>query len=255
MGTISSFTRQLALDAGRLALSKKYRLRFRRKKAFHDFVTEADLAVERMAVGKIKKSFPTHSIYSEEAGGIAGASKGDLWVLDPIDGTNNYSFGLPFWGVSIAYAKGGVVQSGAISLPELELLFHAQRGKGAYCNGKRIHVSKAAKLTDALVLFESRLARAQDKRKIRVLFDASKKGFGVRVLGTAVFNLCYVANGSAGASVMSGLKVVDFAAGALIAEEAGGTVTYFSGRPWTLKTADFIISNGKIHHELFKLAG
>lgn len=255
MDKIMAFMESAVSGASKIALAKKGRLAFRRHKDPHDFVTDADLAVEKYVVGRIKKAFPSHSVYSEEMGSLEGKSRGDLWILDPIDGTNNYSFGLPLWGVSLAYSKDGVVQAGAISIPELGLFLSSRRGKGAYCNGRKIHVSKRGRISDSLVLFESRLARSADRKKINMLFEASRKAFGIRVLGVAVFNFGFVALGSADASIMSGLKVVDFAAGALIVEEAGGKVTDLSGGKWTLGTVDFAVSNGKIHGQVLGIKG
>ncbi|MFA5106469.1 MAG: inositol monophosphatase [Candidatus Micrarchaeia archaeon] len=255
MDKIMGFMESAVAGAAKMALAKKGRLAFRRHKDAHDFVTDADLAVEKYVVGRIRGEFPSHSVYSEEMGGLEGKSKGDLWILDPIDGTNNYSFGLPLWGVSLAYAKNGIVQAGAIAIPELGLAFCARKGKGAYCNGRKIRVSKRSKLSDCLVLFESRLARSADRKRIRALFDVSRKAFGIRVLGVAVFNFGFVALGSADISIMSGLKVVDFAAGALIVEEAGGKVTDLSGGKWNLGTADFAVSNGRVHRQILEIKG
>ncbi len=255
MKNILRFIEKTVLAAGKLALSRKGRLAFRRHKDAHDFVTDADLAVEKYVMGRIKAEFPSHSIYSEEKGGVPGSSSGDLWILDPIDGTNNYSFGLPLWGVSLAYAKNGIVQAGGIFLPELGIFLSAQKGRGAFSNGREIRVSGRKKLSDSLVLFESRLAQPSDGKKIRMLSNAARRAFGVRVLGVAVFNLGFIAMGRADASIMSGLKVVDFAAGALIVEEAGGKVTDLSGRKWTLETRDFAVSNGKIHGQILSIRG
>ncbi len=247
------FIRREIVMAGRLVLGMKGTAK-KRNKDPHDYVTDADIASETYLVKRIKSSFPNDSIYSEEAGKAIEINNSEgLWILDPIDGTNNFAFGLPLYGISVAYAQKGIVTHGGIYLPELGRLYLAEKGKGATLNGKKIRVSGRSELKNSLVLFESRLAKTIISKKSNAIFNVAKKCFGIRLLGVAVFNLGYIASGEADASVMTDLKVVDFAAGALIVDEAGGKVTDTSGKKWNLETKSFAVTNGKIHKELLSL--
>lgn len=236
-----------SVEAGKILLEKFGKAKAR-VKGLRDLVTEADVASEQAIIKMIKNAFPEHAVYSEEAGGTTDAEF--LWVVDPLDGTNNYAYGIPLYGVSIAFAVKGEVKIGAIYYPETNEMLFAEKGNGATLDGKKIGVTKREKLEDALVLMDTKLWKMP--REGNEAMDLSKKIFGMRMLGAAVHNLGFVALGKADACVEMNLKNVDFAAGALIVEEAGGKVTGLDGKKWSLRTTSMVASNGRIHGKILE---
>jgi myo-inositol-1(or 4)-monophosphatase len=140
------FAKKIALKAGEFL---KKNSTGRRSIQYKDdigsnIVTDMDTASEAMIVKALKKEFPDHAIVAEESG-LSGDSP-HKWYIDPVDGTTNFAHGFPIWAVTLAYESNGVIQAGATYAPMLDQMYWAQRGKGAYCNGKRLHVTKTAKL-------------------------------------------------------------------------------------------------------------
>lgn len=220
-------------------------------KSLHDLVTDADFASEKIIVDAIRGKFPSHSIYSEES------QRDDLfadncWVIDPLDGTNNYAYGFPIWGVSIAYAKKGEVVAGGIAYPPQGILMYAEKGKGAKMNGKRMHVSKRGDIMKAMTLVDAHLSGSHGEENLEKLGKISKQVFNVRSLGAAVYNIGYVAAGLADACVQLKLQPYDGAAGALLVREAGGKVTDLEGKEWRLDMPTMVATNGKIHSAILE---
>ncbi len=238
---------QACLEAGRILLEKFGKAKAR-SKGVKDIVTEADFASEQAIIRIIKNAFPEHGIYSEEAGGSEDAEF--LWVVDPLDGTNNYAYRIPIYGVSIALAVKGEVKVGAVYYPETKQLLLAEKGKGATCNGEKISVTGRREIENAIVLLDTKLWKMP--REGMELVGLSKNVFGLRMLGAAVYNLGFVALGKADACIDMNLKKVDFAAGALIVEEAGGKATGVYGEKWSLKGEDIVATNGKIHSQILE---
>ncbi|MBI5159725.1 inositol monophosphatase [Candidatus Micrarchaeota archaeon] len=235
------------VEAGSI-LREKFGKAKARVKGLRDIVTEADYASEQEIIRIIKNAFPEHGVYSEEAGSATDAEF--LWVVDPLDGTNNYAYGIPLYGVSIALAVKGEVKLGAIYYPETSGMLCAEKGKGATLDGKEISVTKREKLEDSVILMDTKLWKMP--REGAEAVELSGKIFGMRMLGAAVYNFGFVALGKADACVEMNLKNVDFAAGALIVEEAGGKVTGLRGEKWSLDTTSLIASNGKIHAKIIE---
>lgn len=230
-------------------------------KAARDLVTDADVASQGLIVSAIQKRFPTHAIYSEES----PRTREQLfaphaWVIDPLDGTNNYAYGFPIWGVSIAYAQDGEVLAGGVAYPTQGLYLVAERGKGAWQfeeseagvlgAPRRLQVSAREPLAQAMVLVCAHLASERAEQNLAGLGRVARRVFNVRNLGAAVFNLGYVASGLADACVEFKLQPYDGAAGALLIREAGGKVTDFSGREWKLDVPEMVCSNGRVHEAL-----
>jgi len=199
-----------------------------------DMVTEVDRQSEAFLLGEIQRLFPGHQIVSEEAGLLPG-SEIDQWYVDPLDGTVNYVHGIPIFSVSIAYAREGVVNLGVVYDPMRDELFSAECGQGAWCNGRRLHVSQVTELGHSL-LVTGFPYDAWSTRYNNLDFFGRFAGMtqGVRRLGSAALDLCNVGAGRFDGYWELSLKPWDMAAGSLIAAEAGAMVTDLDGQPQTL---------------------
>ena len=220
-----------------------------------DLVTEADVAVETMFRKLIAERFPDHTILAEEFGEDAatrGASY--CWVFDPIDGTNNYAHGLPIFCSSLALEIDGRGEIGAIYDPTRKELFLAERGGGAFLNGRPIHVSRAPTLVESMLVtgfpydIHSRIPEI-----VGLFGDFVGKARAVRRLGSAALDLCYVAAGRMDGFWEQDLKPWDIAAGTIIVEEAGGKVTDFAGEPHSSRRPPLLATNGHIHEEMLDI--
>lgn len=200
------------------------------KKSARDLVTDADVAVERYLQKALATEWPEFGFWGEESGQTA--NQGQRWIVDPIDGTHSFSKGQYFWGISVALELDGVLELAAVYAPALDDLYLAQRGGGAFKNGKSIRVSDETSLADSMIgtgfaclrdyLQENNLARFN---------RIAQATTGQRRFGSAAVDLCLVADGQLDAYWEQTLNLYDVAAGALIALEAGATVTDFAGRP------------------------
>jgi len=220
---------RLARHAGeilRLGYEKEHQVNY---KGVIDLVTEIDHQSEDYLLGEIKRLFPGHQIVSEEAGIVSGRED-EAWLVDPLDGTVNYAHGIPVFSVSIAYAQQGQVALGAVYDPMRDELFLAERGHGASLNGKPIKVSKATELRRSLLVTGFPYdAWSTPNNNLNYFGHFSKSSQGVRRLGSAALDLCYVAAGRFDGYWELSLSPWDLAAGSLIAAEAGATVTNLQG--------------------------
>jgi myo-inositol-1(or 4)-monophosphatase len=228
------------------------KLRSVRKKEAIDLVTEADFRSEAAIIETITRAFPEHGILAEESGMRDGSDS--RWIIDPLDGTTNFVHNLPLFCVSIAFAVADDVLAGFVLAPLTGELFVGMKGEGAQLNGTPITVSDTAVLTDSLLvtgfpydhqtLFEPLMAR------FGRCLAASQ---GVRRLGSAALDLCYVACGRFEGFWEQHLKPWDTAAGFIIASEAGARTTVFSGAPYCLDADEIACTNNRIHDDLLKL--
>jgi len=219
-----------------------------RRKSAHELVTPVDIACEKKIISIIKRNFPTHKIWSEEIGSIKGKSD-YRWIIDPLDGTHNFFLGLPLFGVSIALAKNGIIQCGVILMPVFKELFYTEKGKGAFLNGKRIHVSKR-KLKDSAVNFCQHFH--DSNKRMLALKSIAFNVLAVRRFGAATFNLSSLAAGRIDGLIEFQEKLGDFAAGWLLIEEAGGKFTTLGGKKFSLKHNSYIASSNVFHKRLVK---
>jgi myo-inositol-1(or 4)-monophosphatase len=196
----------------------------------------------------IAARFPDHQILAEEMGGSATTPRGPCWVFDPIDGTTNFAHGLPVFCSSLALEIGGVAQVAAIYDPTRKELFTAERGGGAFLNGRRLRVSSAKQLVDAMLVTGFPYDIHSRVDEIVGLFGAFVGQVrAVRRLGSAAIDLCYVAAGRLDGFWETDLKPWDIAAGALIVAEAGGVVTNTAGEPFTSRGGHVLATNGHLH--------
>lgn len=244
---------KLAAKAAGAELSKRF-ANFKRStvksKSAHEILTAADLASEKLILAAIKHNFPGHRILSEEAGNNYKESD-YFWVVDPLDGTTNFSMHNPLWSVSIALAYKGEVVLGLVYAPILGELFSAVAGQGARLNGRRLKVSafKSGKLIHAYC----HSSKAEDIARAVAYYRKQKlNGFDCRQMGSAAIELAYVAAGRIESIAIPGARAWDVAAGILLVREAGGRVTDFKNRHWDLEAYDMLASNGLIHRELIK---
>lgn len=220
------------------------------KGSVNDLVTEIDKRCEAAIISVIHDRFPDHEILSEEIGALASGSS-YKWIIDPIDGTVNFAHGLPICCVSIAIEKGGEIIMGAVYNPFLDELYFAEKGKGAVLNEANIRVSDNDKLEQAfLVTGFPYVWKNAGKDPIRIFEQLVSQGLPVRRLGSAALDLCWVAAGKFDGFWEHHLNAWDSAAGFLIVEEAGGTITDFSGNRYSPYQSQLLATNGKIHEQL-----
>ncbi len=221
------------------------------KKGTIDLVTEVDVAVERMFRALVAERFPGHQVLAEEMGGSAEAPAGPCWVFDPIDGTTNYAHGLPIFCASLALEIDGAGEVAAVYDPTRRELFTAERGGGAFLNGRPLRVSAAETLVDAMLVTGFPYDVHTRVDEIVGLFGAFVgRARAVRRLGSAAIDLCYVAAGRIDGFWESDLKPWDIAGGSLIVTEAGGRVTNMEGAPFTSRGRHVLATNGVIHEAM-----
>ncbi len=220
----------------------------------YNLVTKADIASENRIVSIIKNKFPGHSILTEESG--EEIHKSDYyWVIDPLDGTNNFYHKFPMFCVSIALYKNGNPLIGVVFDPLKEDLFYAEKNKGAYLNNQEIRVSGVNKLEKTLLVLGFYYERGLLMRKS---LGQMKKFFyenvhGIRTTGSAALDLCYTACGRFDGYWELKLNPWDYAAGSLIVMEAGGKITDIRGGKYNLMTGNIVASNGKIHKDMIRI--
>ena len=207
-----------------------------------DLVTEVDHQSEEFLLGEIQEKFPDHHIFSEESGIIQGNDE-HIWYVDPVDGTVNYAHHIPIFCVSIGYAFRGALTLGAVYEPMRDEMFLAERGKGASLNGRTLRVSSVTELQRSLLVTGfpyNAWDTPQDNFDNFVKFG--KLSQGVRRLGSAALDLCYVAAGRFEGFWEMALNPWDVAAGGLIAEEAGARVTNVTGDPDYLSAPQSVLA-------------
>lgn len=225
-----------ALKAGELArTSLKRRLASQMvAKAPRDYQTEIDVAVERIIVDEVRKAFPNYAIQGEEAvGNRAGDASAPVIYIDPIDGTTNYAWGIPHFGMTISIVEQGVLVAGVVYDAMLDELFSAELGGGAYLNGEKLHCANVADVENVLVGAGLPIPGQVKSVSETLYFDALKRLMantaGVRRLGSSALSIAYVACGRLDGFFEDGLSLHDYGASALMVREAGGIVTAFSG--------------------------
>lgn len=224
-----------------------------RKKGAIDLVTDADIHAEKTVVQTLREHFPDHGILAEERGEEAGESD-HLWIIDPLDGTTNFAHSIPIFSVSIAFAYQGEIVFGTVLNPLTQELFVAEKGKGAFLNGVPIAVSQTAQASEALLVtgFPYNFKEIFDT-VIQRFGDCLRAAQGVRRLGAASLDLCFVACGRFDGFWEQNLKPWDTAAGFLIAEEAGARVSDFSGSRYGVEKNEILATNGKIHAQILSI--
>jgi len=226
-----------------------------------DLVTEADRSSEALIKARLAAAFPEHGIYGEE-GTRDRLSAEYRWYVDPLDGTTNFAHGFPAFCVVLGLEhrpagtpadKDGEMVAGAIYDPLRDEMFLAERGKGAWLNGRRIQVSKTATLQESLSATGFPSKKRHTSMNIHFYHEFTLRSHGVRRAGSAALDLAYVACGRLDAFWEFNLNPWDTSAGYLLVEEAGGLVTHFDGGKFTLDSVENLATNGLIHEEMIAL--
>jgi myo-inositol-1(or 4)-monophosphatase len=224
------------------------------RKAQNDYVTEVDSAAEQIIIETLLEAYPDHSILAEESGQTGSPDAEYVWIIDPLDGTTNFIHGFPHYAVSIALQHRGVITQACIYDPTRNDLFTATKGEGAYCNERRIRVSKCEKMADALI---GTGFPFRDMSKLdlytRMFKTVTEQAAGLRRPGAASLDLAYVAMGRFDAFFETGLAAWDVAAGALLITEAGGLVGNFMGEQNYLHAANILAGAPRVFGQLVSL--
>ena len=222
------------------------------KSTITDLVTATDKHAERAIKEDVLTNFPDHGILAEESGETFSDSAYQ-WVIDPLDGTTNFVHGLAPFCVSIALMKDNEPLLGVVSELPIGNLFWAVRNEGAYCNGEPIHVSTTRLIADALLI--TGFAYEHDSKwvtNMNLFKEFTNISQGVRRLGSAAADLCYVACGKADGFWEIGLHPWDSAAGILLIMEAGGKVSRMDGKAFTIHDQQLLATNGHLHQEMLE---
>lgn len=215
----------------------------------HDLVTEYDKKTETFLIEFIKGHFPDHTFLGEEFGLSHKNSDVIQWVIDPIDGTLNFARNIPFFSISIAATFQGKPLSGVVYSPMLSEMFVAEKGNGAYLNGKKLQVTNISIVSEAVLATGFPPNVMENPGSCIQLFDRfAKLGSPIRRLGSAALDLCYVAAGRYDGFWEIILQPWDFAAGMLIVQESGGIVTDFDNNTLSTLNPTCVLASNKILH-------
>lgn len=223
-------------------------------KGEYDLVTEADRASEQLVVERLHSYFPGHSVLGEE-GGMRDKAGEYCWYVDPLDGTTNFAHGYPAFNVTLGLERNGEMIAGVVYDPVRQEMFTAELGGGAYLNGRRIRVSKSAKLETALLATGFPSRKRHENVNVHFFHQVAMVSHGIRRSGSAAIDLAYVACGRLEGFWEFGLNPWDMAAGLLLVAEAGGRATDMRGGPPDLRGPHVTASNSLIHGELLELFG
>ena len=226
-----------------------------REKGPADLVTEADEASQATIRTIVLDAFPDHAFLAEEGNAPAPRrGSGYRWIVDPLDGTTNYVHGLPHFAVSIGLEHGGEMLAGVVFDPLANECFSAAAGQGAFCAGKRLRVSAAHDVSQALVAIGLPTGVRADSKEIRTMTNLITRSQGMRRMGSTALNLSYVAAGRLDACWCTGAKAWDVAAGVLLVREAGGQVSAADGGRLDIDRPDFLASATlELHQQLLAI--
>ena len=249
------FAIKVAKEAGAIQMKYFGNITSTKKKSTNiDLVTKADIESEEYIINQINKEYPNHSILAEESGSITNENE-YLWVIDPLDGTTNFSHNLPIFAVSIGLVKKnkGTI-CGVVYNPAADKCFYAEYKKGAFLNNTPIKCTSSKTLSDSLL--STGFPYLRDNRydlSFEIFKEFYDKTRGIRRLGAAALDLCFVAMGRFDGFYEYELKAWDICAGSLIATEAGATVTDWDNSEMPSDGSRIIATNGLIHNEMIEI--
>lgn len=227
------------------------------EKAASNLVTEADLHAQEAIIRAIQSGFPGHSVLAEESDAAVETDSEHLWIIDPLDGTNNFAHSIPHYSVSIAYARNDQVEAGVVYDPVRDEMFTAIRGHGAFLNNTPIKVSDIKSLDQSIIAtgfyYDRSIIMRKTLQSVEKLFEHGIHG--IRRFGSAALDLCWVACGRFDAFFEYTLSTWDFAAGMLLVSEAGGSCTDQSGGKLVLSSSGLAVSNGCFHDQFLDIVG
>jgi len=251
MSTYKEVAIAAAQEAGKVLLKLsqqdiKYEL-----KSSHDILAEGDLKSESVIMEKIKAAFPSHSILSEEAGEEVH-DVDFLWVIDPIDGTINFSRHIDEYCISIALVEKSEIVLSVIYRPTLNRLYVAEKGKGAFLNGEQLHVSSEPELINCIAAADNSSRIDIRTKTFEILTQLSAEVRHIRIFGSGALHLARLAEGQIDVYFKPRFNYWDYAAGVLLVKEACGTVTDFAGNDITRDSKEIIATNGLLHEHAIK---
>ncbi|MDR3437996.1 inositol monophosphatase family protein [Telmatospirillum sp.] len=224
------------------------------KKGPGDFVSAADLRVEKMLRQELQKARPDYGFLLEESGTFEGNDRHNVWVVDPLDGTTNFLHGIPHFAISIGLVRDGEPIAGVIYQPLTDEMFWAEKGNGSFVNEHRLRVSARRQLEDAVIAtgipHQGRPEHARFLRQLPAVMAATS---GVRRFGSAALDLAYVAAGRYEGFWEIGLKPWDIAAGIILVKEAGGYISEIDGGHDMLESGNVLAANDHLHLPLGNL--
>src|SRR3989338_8603284 len=238
--------------AGKILMDNLNKVKECSFKAKSDIVTQVDIKAERYIIDKIKKNFPDHNIHSEEEGLIDRKSS-FLWLIDPIDGTMNYYHSASPFRVAACLVENNIPLISAIYNPARDELYFAERGKGATLNNKKINVNKNFDLRNSVVMTHISSKKDARARTIVALDTIFNKTLHMRIFGSGLAAMTYVASGKFDIFFNISTYPWDILPGALLVEEAGGIVTDVQGKKITTDSKSVLATNGKVHADMLRL--
>lgn len=244
-----------AREAAVILLDGFNKAEIREKEQVFDLVTESDIASQKRIKEIVLKAFPHHSFLGEEDEVKSSLNSDCLWIVDPLDGTNNYAQGIPHFSISIAYAEKGEVLAGVVYDPVRDEMFTAEKGKGSFLNGNSLSCSNREPLDHCVVAtgfyYDRGNLMERTLETIKQLFYAPIRG--LRRNGSAALDLCWTAAGRFDAYFEYQLSVWDFAAGLLIVQEAGGRVSECNGDEKGLECRNIASSNSCVYDDFINI--
>lgn len=229
----------------------KYQRNKDKYKAHDEIVTDLDKKSEKIILNELKKYFPNYGILSEESG-LDKKDSPYFWIVDPLDGTSNFTIHNPLFTVSVSLVYQNEIVLGVTYLPILNELYWAVKNQGAYCNNKKIQVSIIDKLKKSFLTYchgQNKTSRQQAYKLYQYFHEQARD---CRHFGSTTFELAMVASGHTEGLIVPKPKLWDIAAGIILVQEAGGKTTDWQGKAWTLQTKDLLASNQKIYSTLQK---
>ena len=247
------FIETVAREAGTLLRARIHEIHAVHYKGEINLVTEGDRLSEALIVDRIRRSFPGHDILTEESPETENGS-GFRWIVDPLDGTTNYAHGYPVFCVSIALEVEGVIRLGTVFNPMLDELFTAEKGEGAFLNGRRLAVSRTEDLSRGLLATGFPYDIREDPNNNLNYYRAlAMRAQAVRRAGAAALDMAYLAAGRLDGFWELKLAAWDTAAGWLLVSEAGGLVTDIQGGAFDLRSPHVLASNGLLHEAMIRV--
>jgi myo-inositol-1(or 4)-monophosphatase len=227
-GELLELAEQIAKKAGELLMSRPTNFELDQKSGVLDFATQMDHESEKLIFSEILAARPDDSIIGEEGANRNGSS-GYTWVIDPIDGTVNYLYGIPGWCISIAIKDEVGYLVGVVHVPSFAMTWSARRGGGATCNGKPLRCNEPVELNRALIATGFAYDIERRKPQAKFIAELLPQIRDVRRMGACAVDICMVASGSVDAHFEAGVNEWDYAAAGLIASEAGAKFSYLKG--------------------------
>ncbi len=253
---------KLAMELAKIAGKEIKRIREEedinvKSKGTNDVVTVADYKIEKLIIDKIIETFPDDTIISEEIGKYREGTSGYSWAIDPVDGTLNYSRGMPYYSVSIGYMKDSMPYGGAIYAPELDELYYGEKNMGAFCNETKLGVSKTTSLNKSIALmdFTNRNEGLSDFFN-NTYTSCMNNMVNVLKIFSGAISLCYIASGKIDAYIGGCGYIWDFCVGYILITEAGGVCTSINNKEIDFTRIDkhiILAANKNIYNEFAKL--